>query len=1200
MPAEYPLAVEVEANHLTDTVQLNCYFSSAFGFSYNGEDFLEKMDAVLSSIVSGESLSLENFNVSQSAVPGSPSAVQWDNNTWSTTESTIREYTMTFCELTSAEVTKGASFLSLGVDSVTAIQFARQLREAGLQVSSADVMRFSCVGALAQHVEYISAQALVNGNDEGDKFDIGISIDIYKEHVRLLAENDSISAMFETTPLQSGMITQTLASAGQVYVYPHPIQLKESVDTTRLKEALLRVITANDILRTSFHLIAELGSSWIGAVHTNPPFEWKEITLPSGADVLLEIGSLYTVNEESSFEVPPIRSILVNQPECRLLVIVLHHALYDGASIPFLFEDLAVCYEGGSPLERPQFSDTVKHILSGQEEACKFWTQRLLGYEATEIPELAESSDRMFLSERRVDLDLSAVVEACKAMEVTVQSVSLLTYAKVLASVVGKRDVVFGQVLAGRSLPVAGAERTLGPLFNTVAQRVTFEPRFLSNKAMAQRLQQLTVDSQGYQHAPLRVVQNSSRQANNMTSSSLFDTLFVFQKSADLAGSVIEEQQIWTPFQTDDYAAQAEYKLNIEVDHARDGLEVRATCNGRYLSQGTLDHLLDEFATVFRDIIEHPTRCATVVPHGLGELPVKLSLEQSLDSEVEAFEAPPHEAIVQSVLADIAGVSVDNITPNTSIFNIGLDSLSAIRIASICRSKGLRTGVADILQGNTLRGISQRIRPMSEQTPQPQGSLIKDYEMVEAIVLQQLDLSKDSIETILPCLGGQFHHLVSWLKSGRTLFEPAWAYFCSERMDSAKMEEAWLQLRQRHPILRTCFAAISSSEAVQVVLKQATHDTNTFKVIQSSTSITEAAQAQAREEALHPSTLFTPPVRLRLLKASDRDGILVLINHAAYDAWTMPMFVTELAQLYRSQAPETNPDFPAFVDFSLRSLQTLNEEKYWTSTLEAATPTIIRNPRPEILSPIPDQLFIGAWEKVKNLSQLENQCRSANLSLQTVVLLAIARCIARLTGVQNPTVGLYQTGRSASFNNIESLSGPCLNVNPFIIPNAHPTSTNTNTDVLTQARAIQSSLAERVSYEQSSLRNVLQWTTSTETPLFNTWVNLLWMQNAIPSQAESTPEDPDDLFLPLRIGVPTDSIPREPLEETVTAVSALDTSFLPMENVFIDVGPDTKTDSIGFGVRVEGGILSEEAVNALVDEIGQEIEMIVGVCSETS
>ncbi|PYI02663.1 nonribosomal siderophore peptide synthase SidC [Aspergillus sclerotiicarbonarius CBS 121057] len=1195
MPAEYPLAVEVEANHATDIIQLNCHFSSAFGSSYNGADFLEKMDAVLSSVVSGESLSLENFNVSHSSVPGSPSAVQWDNNTWSPTETTIREYTMAFCELTSAEVTKGASFLSLGVDSVTAIQFARQLREAGLQVSSADVMRFSCVGALAQHVEQASTRALVNGVDGGDKTNISIPVDIYKEHVRLLAEDDSISVMFETTPLQSGMITQTLGSAGQVYVHPHPIQLKDSVDTRRLREALLRVIEANDILRTSFHQIAELGSSWIGAVHTNPPFQWKDTTLPSGADVLSEIGSLYTFNEESSFEAPPIRTILVNQPEGRLLVIVLHHALYDGASIPFLFEDLAVCYEGGNPSERPQFSETVKHILSGQEDACKFWTQNLLGYEVTEIPELPklESSGRMFLSERRVDLDLSAVIEACKAMEVTVQSLSLLTYAKVLANVVGKRDVVFGQVLAGRSLPVAGAEQTLGPLFNTVAQRVTFEPKFLSNKAMAQRLQQHTIDSQDYQHAPLRAVQNSLRQANNMTSSSLFDTLFVFQKSADFAGSVIEEQQIWTPYETDDYAAQAEYKLNIEVDHTRDGLVARATCNGRYISQTALDHLMDEFATVFRDIIEHPTRCATVVPDGLGELPVKLSVERSLDSETEASEAPPHEAIVQSVLADVAGVSVDNITPNTSIFSIGLDSLSAIRIASICRSKGLRTGVADILQGNTLRGISQRIRPMSEQTIQPQGSLIKDYKEVERTVLQQLNLSKDSIETILPCLGGQFHHLVSWLKSGRKLFEPSWAYFCTERIDGAIMEKAWFQLRQRHPILRTCFAATSSSEAVQVVLKKATRDTNTFKVIQSSASITEAAQAQAREEALHPSTLFTPPVRLHLLNARDRDGILVIINHAAYDAWTMPMFVTELAQLYRSEAPETNPDFPTFVDFSVRSLQNLDERKYWSSTLEVATPTLIRNNRPESC-PIPDQLFIGAWEKVKNLSQLETKCRSSNLSLQTVVLLAIARCIARLTDIQNPTMGLYQNGRSASFNNIENLSGPCLNVNPFTIPNAHP---NTNTDLLAQARAIQSSLAERVSYEQSSLRNVLQWTTSTEKPLFNAWVNLLWMQNAMPSQAESIP-DPDDLFIPLRIGVPTDFIPAEPLAETVTAVSALDTSYLPSENVFIDVGPDAMTNSIGFGVRVEGGVLSEKEVNALVNEIGTEIETIVGVCSQ--
>ncbi|GKZ22360.1 hypothetical protein AbraCBS73388_008503 [Aspergillus brasiliensis] len=1194
MPAEYPLAVEVEANHSMDTVQLNCFFSSAFGSSYSGSELIEKMDAVLSSIAAGQSLSLDDFNVSHSSAPGSRPAVLWDNTTWTTTETTIREYTMSFCGLTSAEVTKGASFISLGVDSVTAIQFARQLREAGLQVSSADVMRFSCVGALAQHVEQASiSRAPVNGVNGHEKTKAGIPVEVYGEQVRLLAEDDSISTMFETTPLQSGMITQTIASNGKMYVHPHIIRLKDSVDTTRLKEALSRVIEANDILRTSFHLIAELGSSWIGAVHANPPFQWEELTLPSGADVLSKVDSLYSFSEEASFEVPPILSALVTQPEGRLLVIVLHHALYDGSSIPFLYEDLAVCYEESSLPIRPQFSETIQHLLSGQEEACEFWTENLLGYEVTEIPELPplESSDRMFLSECRIDLDLSAIVEACKTMEVTVQSVSLLAYAKVLASVVGKRDVVFGQVLAGRSLPVAGAERTLGPMFNTVAQRVSFEPKFLSNKAMAQRLQQHTIDSQSHQNAPLRVVQNSFRQANNSTSSVLFDTLFVFQKSADFAGSIIEEQRIWTPYEADDYAAQAEYKLNVEVDHARDGLVVRANCNGRYISQETLDHLMGDFAIAFRDIIEHPTRCATIVPHGLGELPTKLSVEQSLDLEPQASEAAPHEAIIQSVLAEIAGVSVENIKPNTSIFNIGLDSLTAIRIASICRSKGLKIGVADILQGNTLRGISQRIQPTSEQANQPQDSLIRNHEDVETTVLQQLSLSKDSVEAILPCLSGQFYHLVSWLKSGRKLLEPAWAYACSERIDSTKFEEVWFQLRQRHPILRTCFAAISSSEAVQVVLKQAMRDANTFQVIETSSPLSEAAQAQAREEALNPSSLFTPPVRLRLLKASDRDGILVLLNHATYDAWTMPMFVRELAQLYYGQLPEANPDFPAFVDFSVRSLQKLTEKQYWSSTLGDASSTIIRNTRTGAQT-TPDQLFIGVWEKVKDLSQLETTCRSSNVSLQTVILFAIARCIARLTDVQNPTMGLYQAGRSASFNNIENLSGPCLNVSPFTIPNAN--AKPIDTDFLTQVRAIQSSLADRVSYEQSSLRNILQWV-SPEKPLFNTWVNLLWTQNVISTKATITSDGPSDLFTLLPIGVPTDFIPEQPLAEEVTAVSALDTEFLPSENVFIDVGPDTKTDSIGFGVRVEGGVMSVEEVHKLVDEIAGEIERIMEV-----
>lgn len=1192
MPADYPFAVEAEANFEDDSVRLSCRYSPAFGAYYAADEFLEKMDAVLASVVSGQAVSLGSFNLSQTeAVSTAAVPSKWDETTWSPEEEQIRSLVAGFCNLEASAVSKGASFLSLGIDSVTAIHFARKLRDTGFNASSADVMRFSCVGALA--LQLCSNDKTDNDDNNSTPVSSGISLDSYSSRVPVLSSQDTVSSMFTCTPLQSAMITGTLGSSGEVYMHPHPVRLNDSVDIPRLKASIHHVIQTNDILRTSFHSLEELGL-WVGAVHTQPTFDWHEIGLPSTADPLEAVHSMFRLDKESSFEIPPIRSVLVTRPQETILVIVLHHALYDGASLPFIFEDIARVYEDQPLPERPQFSETVGYVLEGQDKSCNFWTEKLTGYEVTEIPlrSNASSENSMSLIECRVDLDIADILNACKAMEVTVQSVALLAYAKVLSGLIGKRDVVFGQVLAGRSLPDPGAEKTIGPLFNTVAQRVTFEPKFLSNRAMARRVQQLTADSQIYQHAPLRTIQNQLRQIDGLNAGSLFDTLFVFMKTADIDISVLDTQQIWKPYNSDNFAAQVEHKLNIEVDQSRDGIVVTGNCRNQYLSEAKLDDILQKFCTTFRDIIEHPKRCATVVPEGLGELPLRISREEDEDSGVEVsdepVEEPPHESIVREILANIAKVPIESITPTTSIFNIGLDSLSAIRIASACRSKGLKAGVADILQGNTLRGLSKRIQSTAKANTQSQGPLIQDIARVETTVLKKLGLEKNSVESVLPCLGGQMYHLASWIKSDRLLFEPAWSYFSNERIDETRLANCWSQLRQRHPILRTCFAAISASEAYQVVKKDIGDVNETYKIVESSLSITEAAKEQARVEAKKPSSLSAPPVRLRLLRADDKDGIQVYINHAAYDAWTMPMFVSELAQLYRGEPVETNPNFPAFVDFSVRSVRGLNEAKYWTSIVGSSVPTLVKGASQGSLDA---QLFVGVWEKVKNLAQMENVCRSAGLGLQSVVLLAVSRSLARSTGVESPTMGLYQTGRSASFPDIERLSGPCLNVTPFTA-----SLVTEETGILEKALGIQSSLAERVSYEQSSLRDILQrWasTKSGKTPLFNAWVNLLWMQQAQPQSDDGVSRE---LFEPLRIGVPTDFLPSEPLpsvDDKTTSVAALDTSYIPDANVYIDIGPDVRTDTIGFGVRVEGGLLVESEVKELVSDIGSEIEGIV-------
>ncbi|KAL1969365.1 hypothetical protein VTN77DRAFT_9558 [Rasamsonia byssochlamydoides] len=1351
MPADYPFAVEAEADYGRDSLHIHCGYTTSFGSSHDVENFLEKMDVILSSVVMGEDISLDSFNLSTSekALREAKLSSPWNDASWSETEMKVCQLVTSFCGLQIDDVSKSASFLGLGIDSVTAIQFARKLREAGLRVSSSDVMRFSCVGALAARIDEISTkEPHTNSSVEENE---GKTPEAYRSKIPLLGPGDSITKLFRCTPLQSGMITQTLAAGGAMYVHPHIVRLSESVDIAALKSAFLQVVRANDILRTSFHSISELGFSWIGAVHANPPFEWHELDQSiNSISISTNMKQLLSLHDEAAFQFPPLRIYVIDGAEGKFLVVVMHHALYDGVSLPFIFDDVALAYGGLVPPQRPNFSEIVDDIFfRGQEKAMEFWTRKLRGYQIAYIPPLQDesSSDRMFVAERKIDLDISRIVERCKEMEVTVQTVSLLAFAKVLSCLIGQRDVVFGHVVAGRSLPDPDVERTIGPLFNTVPERICFDSKVLSNRAMAARIQQANANAQEYQHAPLRVIQNAVRkqQQNNFDSASLFDALFVFQKTEDAdtnQGVVPDElEPIWEPYETQDFVSSAEHTLNVEVEHAHDGIVIRSSCKGQYLTLDGLHTVLKDFENAFQDIIEHPTRCATIVPERLQRLPLQVtkpspSIEQSPSPE---SEAPVHEGIIQQVLAEIANVSVDVIKPNTSIYSIGLDSIAAIRIAAICRSKGLKVGVADILKGQTLRGISARISAATAtaaaQESHPTKPLVHLDQSVREAVLKQLQLSETDVKTIIPCLSGQMYHLASWLKSGRTLFEPAWSYSVSgeeeekKRLDPHRLKDAWARLRQRHPILRTCFAAISASEAVQVVLKRADPDDGTFKFITRSSemAIAEAAKAQAREEARHPSSLFRPPVRLRHLRASDGDGILILINHAAYDAWTMPMFVTELEELYRDAAAESeqasNPDFPSFVDYALRSLRQVDDEarSYWDAVLQSSSSTIIKSRQDSGDGQVKSKknnhqrqqhLFVSAWQAVTDVSTAEKTCRAHGLSLQSVVLLAVARALGRKTHVDSPTFGLYQTGRSASFPGIENLSGPCLNVTPFTVKNvlssaaagaagsSHSLSNSTTgggaaaATIINSARSIQSALADRVPYEQSSLQGILQrWretaASSTdhldqmersdnnnnnsggnvEVHLFNTWVNLLWrsttrtmsrkdhQQGPRQGQHEESSSRPNryaPLFAPLPIGVPTDFIPEEEPEpeleperstillpeqeqqeqdkqddedeqHDVTSVSGLETTYLPDQNVFIDIGPgpnpnpdsdsdpstttktntntdntdidDNDTDTLGFGIRIEGGVMDEAETRAFIDEIAGEIEGMVRILS---
>ena len=147
------------------------------------------------------------------------------------------------------------------------------------------------------------------------------------------------------------------------------------------------------------------------------------------------------------------------------------------------------------------------------------------------------------------------------------------------------------------------------------------------------------------------------------------------------------------------------------------------------------------------------------------------------------------------------------------------------------------------------------------------------------------------------------------------------------------------------------------------------------------------------------------------------------------------------------------------------------------------------------------------------------------------------------------------------------------------------------------ARALQDDLAERVAFEQSSLRDVLSLIraepdgngTVKGGPLFNCYANILWQDAPTP---KSTGEK--DLFTPCHLGSSSDFLlPKDEIAPAKTAVDALDTSFLAEENLFLDISRDGSGDAIDIGVRCDAGVMDEAQVREFVSEIVEELRLVI-------
>ncbi|MEU7187239.1 amino acid adenylation domain-containing protein [Streptomyces sp. NPDC045369] len=290
--------------------------------------------------------------------------------------------------------------------------------------------------------------------------------------------------------LQEGLLFQSSfeEEGPDVYETQWMLELSGPLDAARLRASWEALLDRHAALRASFHRRASGEAVQVVAREVRLP--WREIDLSglSEADALSGIEELATREQERRFDTaaaPLLRLLLIRLGADRhRLVVISHHILMDGWSMPVLLAELAEVYAAGGDASALAPAASYGDYLAwrarqDQDAARAAWAAEFTG---ADEPTLVApgAADRGPVDAGHVITDIPerttrGLTGLARRHGLTVNTVMQGAWALVLARLAGRTDVVFGATVAGRPPELPGMESMVGLLINTVPVRVRLD-----------------------------------------------------------------------------------------------------------------------------------------------------------------------------------------------------------------------------------------------------------------------------------------------------------------------------------------------------------------------------------------------------------------------------------------------------------------------------------------------------------------------------------------------------------------------------------------------------------------------------------------------------------------------------------------------------------------------------------------------------
>lgn len=301
----------------------------------------------------------------------------------------------------------------------------------------------------------------------------------------------------------------------------------------------------------------------------------------------------------------------------------------------------------------------------------------------------------------------------------------------------------------------------------------------------------------------------------------------------------------------------------------------------------------------------------------------------------------------------------------------------------------------------------------------------------------------------------------------------------SNGLNVAAFKQAWQQIIDRHPVLRTAFTWENRDKPLQVVLRQVPlpweeYDWRDLSPSEQQTQLQAYLQAD-RQRGFDLKK--APLMRLTLIHTSDSTYYFVWSNHhIILDGWSGGLIFKELFAIYQalcsgqSAQLESAQSFRSYISW-LQKQEQSRAEAFWRRELQGFTaPTPLGMDRPRSLFQSEGDMGLAQSSlSTETTSALQTLARQHRLTLNALVQGTWGLLLSRYSEQQDIVFGVTSSGRPPDLPGVDAIIGMLVNTLPVRIQ------VNPDEILTSWLRSLQAHQVEMRQYEYSSLAQIQGW-----------------------------------------------------------------------------------------------------------------------------